>query len=195
MPTPTIDPAVLLLLQPPGAPAEAATIDAATLLLLQPPGAAAYLPTIDPGLLLLLQSPAEAAVPPEGACGDDVLSRGMAWLTGQMQAHASEPVVYQRGAFRAPMCATLGRKLLKLDDGQGGVRLERTDADFLVPYASLVAGGFGVPRRGDVVRVRSGGEILTYEVGAPGGEPPWAWSDPFRRLVRVHAKLVDTEGE
>lgn len=135
-----------------------------------------------------------APEPEPAVCGNDVMARGMAWLTGQLQAHASQPVVYQRGNAKVALCATFGRKLLKLDDGEGGIRMEWTDRDFLIPAASLVIGGGAVlPKRGDLVRVAAGAEVLVYEVGAPGGEPPWTWSDPFRRMLRIHAKQVGTE--
>lgn len=131
--------------------------------------------------------------PEPAECGNDLLSRGMAFLATQLQTHASQPIVYQRGDERIALCATFGRKLLKLNDGMGGSRLEWTDRDFIVPSSSLVlSGGAATPRRGDRVRVNIGGGVIqTYEVTAPGNEPPWQWCDPFRKMIRIHAKLVD----
>jgi len=32
-----------------------------------------------------------------------------------------------------------------------------------------------------------------YEVMAPGNEPPWRYSDPYRRTLRIHTKLIGAE--
>lgn len=125
----------------------------------------------------------------------DILRTGTAWLTGQLQAHASEPVTYTRGAETIDVRATFGRKLFQLDDGQGGIRMEWTDKDFLIPVASLALGGnFVVPRRGDEVRVDTGLGVEVYAVLAPGGEAPWTYADPFEQIYRIHGKRVATEG-
>ena len=60
----------------------------------------------------------------------DLLQWGLAALTVEMTAHASQPIVYARGAQSVDTRATFGSKLLKLDDGQGGLRMEWTDMDF-----------------------------------------------------------------
>lgn len=140
-------------------------------------------------LLLLLDRKRRDVVDP--APEDDLLARGLYWLTSQLQSHAAQPVVYRRGANDVTVLATFGRKLLKLDDGLGGVRMEWTDADFLVPADQLVVLRRRVlPERGDRVIVRRDGRTRVYEVLAPGGEPPWTWSDPYRRMLRIHGKLV-----
>jgi hypothetical protein len=38
-----------------------------------------------------------------------------------------------------------------------------------------------------------GDQVFVYEVLAPGGEPPWRYSDPYRRTLRIHTKHVGTE--
>ncbi len=135
--------------------------------------------------------PAAATLPQPGSCGNDLMAAGAAWITGQLQAHASRPVVYVRGTAGIAVCASIGRTLLKLDDGDGGIRMEWTDRDFLIPTAKLILGGVKVtPERGDLIRERHNGILSTFEVLAPGGEPPWRWSDPHRNLLRIHAKLV-----
>jgi hypothetical protein len=138
--------------------------------------------------------PASETMPIEPSCGTDLLALGLSWLTGQMLAHASQPVVYQRGTSQVGLCATFGRTLLKLDDGFGGVRMEWTDRDFLIAAANLK---FGVtatlPQRGDLIRETKNGTTYIFEVMAPGKEPPWRWSDPFRKMLRIHAKQVGME--
>jgi hypothetical protein len=69
-----------------------------------------------------------------------------------------------------------------------------TDA-FLIHAADLVLGGSPtLPERGDLIRETQGTKIFIYEVMAPGKEPPWRWSDVYRKLLRIHTKQVGTEG-
>lgn len=128
-------------------------------------------------------------------CGTDILALGVAWLRDQMQAHASQTVTYSRGLDSVTLCATFGRKLFKLDDGEGGIRMEWTDRDFLIPVASLVLAGNPIlPQRGDLIRETVGEWVEVYEVLAPGGEAPWTYSDPYHTVYRIHAKRAATEG-
>jgi len=125
----------------------------------------------------------------------DLLQTGQEWLADQLKEHASRQVVYVRGAQQVAAQATIGRTLLKLDDGYGGVRMEWTDRDFLIQAADLLLGGSPVlPRRGDQIRETVGAQTFVFEVMAPGKEPPWRWSDPFRKMLRIHTKQVATEG-
>jgi hypothetical protein len=124
----------------------------------------------------------------------DLLRTGSDWLADQLKEHASRLVVYRRGGDEVAVQATVGRTLLKLDDGYGGVRMEWTDRDFLIHAADLVlAGNPTLPERGDIIRETQGGKVFVYEVMAPGGEPPWRWSDVYRKVLRIHAKQVGVE--
>ncbi|MGE3803914.1 MAG: hypothetical protein AB7K24_04475 [Gemmataceae bacterium] len=124
----------------------------------------------------------------------DLLQSGSDWLVAQLQTHASREVVYQRGADQVTVQATIGRTLLKLDDGYGGVRMEWTDRDFLIPAASLVLASVSVlPERGDLILETQGSQVYRYEVMAPGKEPAWRWSDVYRKLLRIHTKQVGVE--
>lgn len=126
----------------------------------------------------------------------DVLKTGLAWLTAQLREHAMQDVVYVRGGDRVALRAHFGEKLLRLDDGFGGVRMEWTDLDLLIPAADLVLGGVAAePERGDLVRVadEASGGTRIYEVAPIGGEPPWRYADPHRSIVRVHTKFVEVE--
>ncbi len=124
----------------------------------------------------------------------DLFLEGMTWLADQLKEHAAQPVVYRRGSAEVVVSATFGRTLLKLEDGYGGVRMEWTDRDFLIQADDLLLGGTTtVPQRGDVIRETQGTRILVYEVMAPGREPPWRWSDPFRKVLRIHTKQVGQE--
>ena len=66
--------------------------------------------------------------------------------------------------------------------------------DFLVRTADLDLGaGPILPRAGDQVRETVGLSVFVYEVNAPGGQPPFRYSDPYRRVLRIHTKHIATE--
>jgi hypothetical protein len=124
----------------------------------------------------------------------DLLQTGSDWLASKLKEHASRPVVYWRGSDNVSLQATVGRTLLKLDDGYGGVRMEWTDRDYLIHAADLVLGGNTVlPERGDVIRETQGSVVHVHEVMAPGGEPPWRWSDVHYKVLRIHTKYIGVE--
>ena len=124
----------------------------------------------------------------------NLLEVGSQWLAGKLKEFASKSVLYRRGSQEVPVSATVGRTLLKLQDGFGGVRMEWTDRDFLIAAADLVLNGTRVlPERGDQIRETLGSRTFVYEVMAPGQEPPWRWSDEFRVLLRIHTKQVGSE--
>jgi hypothetical protein len=124
----------------------------------------------------------------------DLLRTGSDWLAEMLKGHASRLVVYRRGVQQVAVQATVGRTLLKLADEYGGVRMEWTDRDFLIHATDLVlAGNPTLPERGDIIRETQGGKVFVYEVMAPGGEPPWRWSDVYRKVLRIHAKQVGVE--
>jgi hypothetical protein len=121
----------------------------------------------------------------------DLLHDGQAWLADQLHEHVATEVVYRRGAEEVAVRATIGRTLLKLDDGMGGVRMEWTDRDYLIRAEDLALGGSPAPpQRGDQIREVVGTETLVYEVLAPGNEPPWRWADPHRQMYRIHTKQI-----
>jgi hypothetical protein len=124
----------------------------------------------------------------------DLLQTGSDWLADHLKTHASRSVVYWRGLQQVTVQATVGRTLLKLNDGYGSVRMEWTDRDFLIHAADLVLDGSPtLPERGDIIRETQGSKTFVYEVMAPGGEPPWRWCDVFRKVLRIHTKQVGVE--
>lgn len=124
----------------------------------------------------------------------DLLKDGLAFLTAQLKAHASETVTYARGYDTVDVQATFGQKLLKLDDGNGGIRMEWTDLDFCVPAADLDFGSGPVePERGDQIYVTAGSETQVFEVVPFGSDPPWRWSDPHQSMLRIHTKRISTD--
>ncbi len=123
----------------------------------------------------------------------NLLEQGAAWLTDQFHAHASTEIVYQRGVDQVAVRATIGKTEFEVDDGSGAIQRVQS-RDFLIRTADLRF--FDVPtlpRAGDRIRESVGEQTLVYEVLAPGNEPHYRFSDPFRKLLRVHTKHVATE--
>lgn len=123
----------------------------------------------------------------------DLLDRGSAFLDDQRHKHMSRTVVYQRGAEAKEVLATIGKTEFEQADDAGLIhRVE--SRDFLVRTADLDLGaGPILPRAGDQVRETVGAQVFVYEVNAPGGQPPFRYSDPFRRVLRIHTKHIGTE--
>lgn len=119
---------------------------------------------------------------------------GQQWLNEQLEKHVSREIVYQRGLESVTVRATIGRTLLKLDDGYGGVLMQWTDRDFLIPASTLVISGQKIlPQRGDLIIETQDAVQFSYEVLAPGREPPWKWSDLYRTLLRIHTKQIQVQ--
>ncbi|HYD00775.1 MAG TPA: hypothetical protein VEB22_06060 [Phycisphaerales bacterium] len=126
----------------------------------------------------------------------DLLDRGSAFLERQRHQHLSRPVVYRRGGDSKELLATVGRTEFEQADSAGLIhRVE--SRDFLVRAEDLDFGaGPVLPRSGDKVRETEGGRTFVYEVNAPGGaggQPPFRYSDPYRRTLRIHTKHIGTE--
>ena len=123
----------------------------------------------------------------------DLLDRGSAFLDDQRHKHMSRTVVYQRGAEAKEVLATIGRTEFEQADDAGLIhRVE--SRDFLVRTADMDLGsGLTLPRAGDQVRETVGTQVFVYEVNAPGGQPPFRYSDPYRRVLRIHTKHIGTE--
>lgn len=123
----------------------------------------------------------------------DLLERASAWLNAKRRRHLARAVSYCRGEQAVEVPATVGRTVFEMADAYGVV--ERTESrDFLILAADLVLGGAAVlPERGDRVRETDGATVYVYEVMAPGNEPPWRWSDLYRRTLRIHTKQVGRE--
>jgi hypothetical protein len=125
----------------------------------------------------------------------DMLQQGLAYLTQALKASASQTVTYVRGTQSVDVQAVLGSKLLKIDDGFGGLRIQWTDMDFLIPGADLTFDGDPIiPHRGDLIYLPIGDQIQQFEVVPFGNEPPWRWSDPNQTMVRIHTKHFGSAG-
>ena len=123
----------------------------------------------------------------------NLLEQGAAWLAAQLQAHASTRIEYQRDNDAVTLQAIIGRTEFEIDDGSGV--LQRIESrDYLIPAGDLRLGGVQtLPVVGDRIRETQGGRTFVCEVLAPGKEPHYRYSDPFRTLLRIHTKLVARE--
>lgn len=127
----------------------------------------------------------------------DLLEQSAAFLGDRRHTHLTRTVTYQRGAESVEIAATVGRTVFEQADDVGGSGFIRKveSRDFLVRRTDLILNGSAtLPRAGDRVREADGSEIQVYEVMAPGGEPPFRYSDPYRNVLRIHTKHVATEG-
>ena len=123
----------------------------------------------------------------------NLLQKGLSWLDEQRHKHMSIGVVYMRGTDSVALNATVGRTVFEQADELGVI--DRTESrDFLVRASDLVlAGALPTPKAGDRITETDGALVHTYEVNAPGGEPPWRYSDPHRIALRIHTKRIKTE--
>ena len=123
----------------------------------------------------------------------DMLREASAWLEEKRHEHLTAPVTYVRGEASVELQATIGRTIFEQRDDYGV--LEKVESrDFLVRTEDLVLGGLhALPERGDRVRETQEGKVYVYEVMAPGKEPHYRFSDPYRTTLRIHTKQVDVE--
>jgi len=126
----------------------------------------------------------------------DLLEQGAAFLDDQRHRHMSRTVVYQRGTEAKEVQAAVGKTEFEQADDAG--LIHRTESrDFLIRTVDLDLGsGPILPRAGDQVRETVGtlgGSVFVYEVNAPGGQPPFRYSDPYRKALRIHTKHIGTE--
>lgn len=123
----------------------------------------------------------------------DLLEQGSTFLEDQRHRHMSRPVAYRRGTASVDVQATVGKTEFEQSDQDGLIqRIE--SRDYLIRTQDLVlAGQPTLPRAGDQVRETQDASTHVYEVMAPGGEPPFRYSDAYRRTLRVHTKHIATE--
>ena len=123
----------------------------------------------------------------------DLLQQGSEWLEEQRTRYAASTVQYVRGSRSVEIAATIGRTTFEVDDGYG-VLVRHQSRDFLALAADLVLEGeLVLPERGDRIRETQGQQVFVYEVMAPGKEPCWRYSDPYRKTLRIHTQQIATE--
>lgn len=121
------------------------------------------------------------------------MDRGSEFLSEHRTAHMAREIEYRRGSVAITLDATPGRSVFDQQNSDG--MLTRSESrDYLLRSKDLVLSGARVePEDGDLlIDVDANGDRMSFEVRAPAsGEPPFRYSDPFRRTIRVHTKLVE----
>lgn len=132
-----------------------------------------------------------SSLEPQASPVTDLLQWASDWLEGQRAKHATRIVTYRRGVDSVDLPVSIGRTEFEIDAGIGV--LERTvSRDYLLTATDLVLGGWpALPRRGDRIEESDGTTVYIHEVMAPGKEPAWRYSDPYRKTLRIHTKLVE----
>jgi len=121
----------------------------------------------------------------------DLLETASNWLEDQRTKHATRTVTYRRGNDTVQVLASIGRTVFEIDDDYGVLK-KIESRDFLILAADLVLAGVTViPQRGDEIEETQGTVTFTYEVMAPGKEPHFRYSDPYRMTLRIHTKQTD----
>ena len=119
----------------------------------------------------------------------DLLEQATDWLQRMQQQHVSKPVSYHREQQSIELTATIGKTVFDTEDEFGQVQ-HFESRDFLIPSEQLTV---APPERGDRIHETQTDKTFVYEVMAPGKEPHFRFADAYRRTLRVHTKLVDTE--
>lgn len=123
----------------------------------------------------------------------DMISDASAWLDAQRTEHLSHSVVYVRGTDSITATATIGRTIFRFDNAFG-IQERYESRDYLILSADLeIDGEVVIPIMGDKIKELVGETTFVYEIMAPGGEPCWRYSDPYRRTLRIHTKYIGPE--
>jgi len=123
----------------------------------------------------------------------NLLQQASDWLEDRRNRFAASTVEYVRGSRSVQIAATIGKTTFEVDDGYG-VLVRQESRDFLMLAAELVLDGQpATPQRGDRIRETQNNTVFIYEVTAPGKEPCCRYSDAFRKTLRIHTQMIDTE--
>jgi len=121
------------------------------------------------------------------------LGNAASFLAQQLTGSASVKITYSRGAQSVVIQAIPGSSRLQVGTPATGLRIVRTDKDYLFKAALLVLGGSVTqPQRGDVAsEVTADGVTRQYQVlPYADKEPMYRYSDPERTIIRVHFKAT-----
>lgn len=126
------------------------------------------------------------------------LQDAMEYLASEMKARVSNSATFVRGAFKISLSVTLGEQLLKLNDGKGSTKVERTDRDFIITASDLTPDD-GVtlwkPQVGDrfYIDLSDGNGMQRYDVLAYEKKAAWRYCDSYRKRIRTHTRAMGAE--
>lgn len=120
-----------------------------------------------------------------------LLQDGLDFAADSLPQVAGGKVRYGRGDDGVILSAAFGRTDFQIEDAEG-MRLVRSDRDFLLRRDKLLLGGvFATPTRGDQVTLIDPlgrfGDV--FEVVAPAGFDVYA-ADATGTMLRIHAKKL-----
>ena len=120
----------------------------------------------------------------------DLVERGQQFLDDQRHAHMTRTVTYERGSDSVELQATIGETVFEQADDYGVIH-KIESRDFIIRTGDLVLDSVQtLPTTGDRVRETDVDTEFVYEVMAPGQEPPFRYSDPYRKALRIHTKRI-----
>ena len=123
----------------------------------------------------------------------NLLERGIRALNRAAPKAAGGRVRVTRGDDAIEIDATFGSTTTPIDDGRGGVRIERTDIDFSLASEDYCFGGkASMPEPGDLFQIVSEGPAFgeVYEAAPIPGELCYRKADTLGLRLRIHCKKV-----
>lgn len=122
-----------------------------------------------------------------------LLQRGLIWLAQQLIGKESRTVLYRRGNQTRTLSAVVGKSEVQVED-HAGYLTRSFVRDFLIRPEDLILGGQTVlPEVGDRIEETVDGQTYIHEVLPLAGAEAWRWSDPHRRLLRVHTRQLEIQ--
>ncbi|OHB58796.1 MAG: hypothetical protein A2Y12_00140 [Planctomycetes bacterium GWF2_42_9] len=115
----------------------------------------------------------------------NLLKNGVQFLADKLKLHASETVIYKRGADTINICASFGKTNYQIED-DSGFKIGGQVTDFLFQAEDLIIDGLlTVPKTGDRIEI----EGKTYEALFLD-DGCWRYSDPYHKIIRFHTKEI-----
>ena len=101
-----------------------------------------------------------------------------------VQGQAGVSIVYARADRAATLTAVPGTTEFEVESGD--VIEYAQSRNFSVLASELVLGGYPTtPRRGATIRETIAGVETIFDVRAPAGNSHFAYSDPFRKVIKI----------
>ena len=105
-----------------------------------------------------------------------------------LQSTSGVTIKYSRGDRNITLTAIPSETDFLQSTGDGYMETIES-RDFMFPASQLNLGGEMVlPERGDTITETVNGVEHTYPVTNPGGARYYKYSDPYRKILRVHTK-------
>lgn len=120
----------------------------------------------------------------------DRIAVAMATLTEKLTAYASTEATLRRGALSCTINFTGGADMLRVSDGQGGTKIQRSDLSGTFA-ADEVNFGAGVVELQDGDRIDYDGNRYELTPTSNGNEPSWHYCNTQKTAVRIHAKFIE----